>query len=680
MYMNRMLFLLFCLIPAISGLAQRLDSIRHQSVTRAVDTLKIRNLLGLADELTNENPQLAYQHALEARQLAEQHGLIQFTAESALLIGDCLKRTSRCEQAIPYLKEGQTIFSELHLPSRALECANLLAACLIDLRQTDQALLLLEQNINQSRQINDQRAQARGHLLMGAALKERHAPEQAIQHLLTAARLADELNDSRLLSSTYSNLGILFVDMDDIDNARKYLLLAADYRSKINDRHGLAKVYTSLGVLFNKAKEWESARNYLHKALELQQELNNRSGMSQSLQNLGIVYRNLGQYQKALQHYDRSLQIKQELGDQKGECLLYYNRALVLMDLNQPQEALHALDASERLAQQLGLPDLLALIPESRAEAQAMLGQHEASLNEMRRALQARDSLYNLERLQQFNELHAKYETEKKDRELLQQRLDLEQKNAQLQKQKLTSYLLYGGLVAMLIIGILVIAFLRQRQKFEEQKAVERTRAGIARDLHDDIGATLSTVSIYSALAHKQLQIDPARAQSLLDRIRTVSERMMSDMSDVIWMIKPENDSTEKLSGRIRSLAQQLLAPLQIEYRLSLNGGEERLSMKARRDIYLIIKEALTNAAKHSQAKQVEVSMKARDGRLYVRIADDGKGLSAQSSTEHRHVGGNGLGHMQARAEQMGGTLHAFDNFPQGTIIEAEFPLSLISQ
>ncbi|MCS6990686.1 MAG: tetratricopeptide repeat protein [Chitinophagales bacterium] len=669
--------ILFLSMPGI-GFSQIPDSVNLASSVSAFDTARVHWLLQMAEQMLDENPDQAHRLIEEAVQVATKHHMISAMAEAELLTGDYLKRNSQCEKALERYERARMLFVQAGEEQAAMQSINRMAACNIDLGHLDEALRQVNWALGLGHLHNNKAVIGRSLTLKAIIYRQRGEVEFALQHFLEALQIAELLQETKLLSTIYSNLGALFLDADDLNNARKYLMLAAHYRQQENDRNGLAKVYSSLGVLFRRQDSLQQAQEYYLKALGLFRELSNRGGMALALQNLGVIYRSLNQPHVALNHHEQALAIRKELGDRRGAAVGHYNIALTYLDVRNAEQALHHLHESERLARQMDMRDLLALIPEARAEAQALAGNQKAAIEELRTALQHRDSLYNLDRLRQFDELHAKYETEKKDKELLQQRLELEKKNAQLHRQRLTNYLLYGGLSAFVLIAGLTVAMLRQRQKLERERAVEQTRRSIARDLHDDIGATLSTVTIFSSLALKKLESDASAVSQLLQRIRTVSEKMMSDMSDVIWLIKPENDSSEKLSERIRALAHQLLTPAQIEYQLDLEAADSRLPMKARRNIYLIIKEGLANVAKHSQARNVQVLLKEQSGKLLLRIVDNGKGLNGASATGSRYLGGNGLGHMKQRAEQLGGILHARGNEPSGTIIEAVFDLSAI--
>ncbi len=218
------------------------------------------------------------------------------------------------------------------------------------------------------------------------------------------------------------------------------------------------------------------------------------------------------------------------------------------------------------------------------------------------------------------------------------------------------------------------------QKELEKQKAIEQTRAAIAGDLHDDLGATLSSINIFSKLAKEKLTTDPVQARNILEKINETSQTMMNNMSDMVWAIKPENDAIESLSYRIKTIAREILEPKEIYYTVQVNAGEEKISMEARRNIFLIIKEALNNIVKYSEAKNVSVLLETEGGRMKLKIDDDGKGFYVSSAREDAlKRGGNGISNMKHRTEQLGGVFSIASQKNKGTQILAEFDIAKIN-
>lgn len=217
------------------------------------------------------------------------------------------------------------------------------------------------------------------------------------------------------------------------------------------------------------------------------------------------------------------------------------------------------------------------------------------------------------------------------------------------------------------------------REKFEHQlerrQAIESTRAAIAGDLHDDIGATLSSINIYSKLAGDKLRKESGKEEPLIEKIRAASQELMNNMSDAIWSIRPEDDTTEKLAFRLKLLMQEFLEPAGIHYSFRNNlKSDEPLPMELRRNLYLMAKEAINNIAKYSLATSVEVQLEQDGDDLKMSIMDNGKGFDLQN----HHVG-NGLRNMRSRARQAGGEINIESSAGTGTIIRISVPITKIN-
>lgn len=129
--------------------------------------------------------------------------------------------------------------------------------------------------------------------------------------------------------------------------------------------------------------------------------------------------------------------------------------------------------------------------------------------------------------------------------------------------------------------------------------AVENLRNRVARDLHDDMGSTLSTINILSTMAKSKLNTDNVRASEYLGKISDNSQRMMEAMDDIVWSIKPMNDSMQKITARMREIATSVLEAkdIDLQFRSDDSTEEVKMDMEARRDFFLLFKEAINNIA-----------------------------------------------------------------------------------
>lgn len=200
----------------------------------------------------------------------------------------------------------------------------------------------------------------------------------------------------------------------------------------------------------------------------------------------------------------------------------------------------------------------------------------------------------------------------------------------------------------------------------------ERLRSKIARDLHDEMGSTLTSINIISKVAMEG-KTDQEKGKAYFQKIKDHSGRMMESMSDMVWAINPMNDSLGRVLLRMKEFAAEILEPARINYHFDHNELELGLALnpEQRKNIYLIFKEALSNAAKYSVANNVLILMQVRDTLFTMVIADNGMGFNATEENS-----GNGLKNMKIRATEMGGTV-LLETLPgKGTKITLQLPVT----
>lgn len=201
---------------------------------------------------------------------------------------------------------------------------------------------------------------------------------------------------------------------------------------------------------------------------------------------------------------------------------------------------------------------------------------------------------------------------------------------------------------------------------------VERLRSRLSRDLHDDIGSTLSSISILSTVARKRAEAgDSEGAAASLAGISERSQRVQREMNDIVWSVDPKKDSMEELLIRMREFCATVLEPKGIAFHFDASGEmPASLRPEVKSNLYLIFKEAVNNAAKHANASRVLVHLRRDGDGLRMRIEDDGAGFSADGSATNG--GGNGMRNMRQRAAEMNAGLHIGPGKERGVMVDLQ--------
>ncbi len=212
-------------------------------------------------------------------------------------------------------------------------------------------------------------------------------------------------------------------------------------------------------------------------------------------------------------------------------------------------------------------------------------------------------------------------------------------------------------------------------QKFKElevQNALLQQRERISHDLHDDVGATLNSISVFSAVAQQQFQKFNPEASPVLEQIGSASRHLVDVINDIVWAMNPKNDQFENITIRMRLFAADLLMSkdVNIDFEADERLNTINLDVEKRKHFYLIFKEAVNNVYKYAQCSTLKIKLSLDENNIQMTIKDNGKGFDSLNPKN-----GNGLLSMQERAKILRGSLYVLSEKNKGTSLELCFPI-----
>lgn len=211
-------------------------------------------------------------------------------------------------------------------------------------------------------------------------------------------------------------------------------------------------------------------------------------------------------------------------------------------------------------------------------------------------------------------------------------------------------------------------------QRLEQQHAVEKERARIARDLHDNLGASLTQIGLLADMArHDAIPAEEVREQSAQLAART--RDLARELDAIVWTVNPGNDTLENLVTYLCQVSQELFRLTPIRCRLDVADEIPAcpLSPEARHALFLVARESMNNVIKHSGASEVWLRAGVRDGALELSLEDNGRGFALESAAHSKR---NGLRNMRARMEEIGGVFSIRSEPSKGTVVSLRFPLN----
>ena len=222
----------------------------------------------------------------------------------------------------------------------------------------------------------------------------------------------------------------------------------------------------------------------------------------------------------------------------------------------------------------------------------------------------------------------------------------------------------------------------RKLERLERQRALERERARIARDIHDDLGASLTRITMLSQVAHG-IEPEPGRAVASLDQIFGTARELTRSLDEIVWAVNPKHDTLESLAGYLGKFAQDYLRAAHIRCRLDVPMQLPAwvLTSEVRHNLFLAVKEALHNVVKHATAAEVRITLALADDGFAWEVEDNGHGFNmrrpnvASAGNAGRVSSGNGLANMRRRLEDIGGRCEVKSAPGTGTRVKFVVPV-----
>jgi len=537
---------------------------------------------------------------------------------------------------------------------------------------------------------------------VGSTFLSLDEPGKAIAYFDYGLKNASPASDKIGLRSMLTDYATCLIRTQQFTRADSIIQLMESLNGSLKDAYGIAVINQVKGVAEYERKNYAGAVAWLQTAADKMRELKiiNSDAKNIFLQ-LGKASFEAHAFDSAISHLQSAKKLSKQLAELTGEqeaslllskayqqkhmpdsALYYFKEYSVVKDsLLSQQKQKNIIEITARY--ETGKKEDAIKILEKEHEANAYLLQLQNQQIESQR-LEDEKKSQQLAMISQQNEIN-KLDAAQKSLSLDNERKENEQRRANerlmqkevayqkllLAKQNQQKRIIYTGIGMLLLVsGYALYRYLRKK-RLQNQKEVLDERLRISRELHDEVGATLSGVALFSEIAKQKMEADhTADAQVYLSHISSNSKEMVEKMSDIVWSINPDNDSFERIMSKLQTYAFNLCAGKGISLHVDT---DEELSgfhplMQVKRNLYLFMKEAVNNAIKYSGAKTIVLSIKKRDGNIVAEIRDDGNGFDAAGIYE-----GNGLKNMQARAESIEGIYKLESAMGKGTSVRMQF-------
>lgn len=532
--------------------------------------------------------------------------------------------------------------------------------------------------------------------------------------------IAKEQNDSFSIGAAYFNIGVAHRFKQDLDSALEYTLEAA--RLLDGKGHGSIEgvLYDGLQSLYMSMTQYDKAAQYGEKAVAIARQFNKDEDLATALNNLGLIYVELGRAADAKKVYKEGLEVARKIGYQQVEAMLLNNLSDILLREGKFDEAganaskvleteanfsdsgtiMHAKTIlanyymskedyanAEKLANEVMDIAEKQSLDDGKINALATLARISFAKKEFAKGIdfqfrqhKAEEGVFNESVKQREAGWRVRFETEKKDAQILRQQ-------AQLFRNNTWNYILIGGIITMLIISLLGYRNYRHRQRLQFQRineletekqlaateavlrGEEQERTRLSKDLHDGLGGMLSGIKYTLNNMKGNLIMTPENAQAF-ERSIDMLNSSISEMRRVAHNMMPEALVKFGLDTALRDFCNDInqSGALNVTYQ-SLGMNDVNFEQTKSVTVYRIVQELLNNTMKHASAKNALIQLSYDNGQLSVTVEDDGKGFEPEILKKSRGIGWSNI---QNRIEFLKGKWDVNSQPGKGTSVHIE--------
>ena len=549
-----------------------------------------------------------------------------------------------------------------------------------ELKNFDSAIIEGDKALKVARRNTDSISVAELKRHIGVANYFKGKYDVAAANFYESIAILEKKKDIKRLAPVYNELAKLYRKTKVLDRALENYNKATAIYTELKDTSGISMILNESGVVYEYKEDYKEALNRYTASLKLAEAAGDSLSVSYSLSNIAGVYVIEKKYPEAEENLLRALNIRQLLKDSFTIALTFSDLGVAMNAKGDYPKAIKYLTLSNRVAEKLKYPELQSNNYNELASVAQKQGDFQKAFDFFMKRTALRDSLMGLEKTKQIEELNAKYESARKEQQILQQ-----QNRLRLQKYL---FIGIGGLI--LLLGLLVHSqYRRLKLKKESQlqaeimkqqeiavkavmEAEENERQRIAKDLHDGVGQMMSAAKMNLSAFESEISFSSDEQKASLEKVIQLVDESCKEVRTVSHIMMPNALLKNNLGVAIRDFVDKL-SNKSLKAHVSTEGLDERFDSNVETVLYRVIQECVNNAIKHAGATTLDISMiRDKDG-ISGTIEDNGTGFDPGDKTKFE---GMGLKNITSRIEYLKGTVD-FDSSPgRGTVVALHVPLA----
>ncbi len=506
--------------------------------------------------------------------------------------------------------------------------------------------------------------------------------EKALEYNLKVLKYNESKKDSIEIARTCYNRGKIYYLFSKRVLARDYFKKSMNILKNRNDEVQLAINYNSLGIIEQDAKNYDKAIEYYKKSLDIKHKFNDKIGAINTLSNIAAVETERKNYQKAINVSNEALDIAQSIDNINETMLILENLGTDYLKIQQYKKALDYHFRAYQMAQKLNDAETTRNALEGIYKCYESLGNYPEAYNYLSKYVSVKDSTMNLKVQSKIEEAEVRYQTEKKEKDLLKEQHKNTIFQLAISSRNKWIFALSSGILALLFLGISIYEGLKRKHQKDRDKLVleerdrglkaiidaqEEERTKIAKELHDGVGNQLLALKMNWQRFCSKIQndeVDTAKVDKILtevvDEVRNVSHQMMPKVLNEFGVVPA-----------IREMLEKTLPNTNIKHHFETHNASHRFNHRIEIALYRITQELINNVIKHSKATLVNVQLLNSQKYLILIIEDNGKGMVNKNKTSD----GIGFSSIKSRLNTINGELNILPGDSTGTLVTVRIPI-----
>ncbi|NTW33561.1 MAG: tetratricopeptide repeat protein, partial [Bacteroidetes bacterium] len=512
---------------------------------------------------------------------------------------------------------------------------------------------------------------------------------KALEYYQKSLRLNEKLGNKKGISECYNSIGAVLDEQGNLSQSLNYYEKSLKINQELGNKKQISGSYNNIGVIYNELKAYSKAMEYFLKSLQIYEELGDKKGISINYNNLGNIYKEQFLYTKALEYYQKSLNIYKELGDKEGISSVTNDIAGLYIILKDYKSAFEYAQKALTTSIEIG-----AL--ERKQDAYYNLSTLFDATGDIKKALfyyklysETKDSILNTENQNRIIEMEAKYQSEKKEKEislLNEQTKNQDLKIGQEKEKKQNQLIIFiASLIFIILFSVLLYSRYRHKQKnamtiamAEQQKlrfkevieAQELERKRIAEDLHDSIGLILATAKFNMTELEDIVTFKEAEDESILKNSIILVDEAFQEVRNISHNMMPSALTELGLVTALKELISKMNKSHKLHIDLKIYGFDERLNELVEITVYRIVQEIISNIIKHAEATVVDIILKKENTEINLNIEDNGIGIDKNKIEKSSGIGWKNI---FSRVTMLNGKINIDSKHNLGTTINISF-------